>query len=246
MDWGSVAGLLLALTGIIVGQALEGGSPASLVQPASFVIVVFGTLGAVLLQSTLADFKSAMHKLALVFMAQVDDRNELLSRITLWSMVARKRGLISLETFLEDERDPFFYKGLRLLIDGVPIETIQAICSNELDQYEAQQRKAIKIWDSAGGYAPTLGILGAVVGLIHVMENLSEPSMLGSGIAVAFVATIYGVGIANLVFIPIANKLKVITQAQLVKREMFVEGLACIYHRENSMLVAERLSTYLV
>jgi chemotaxis protein MotA len=246
MDWGSVAGLVLALAGILVGQALEGGRLSSLVQPASFMIVMFGTLGAVLLQSKLSDFKRAVRKLPLVFIAQVDDRNELLSRATLWSMVARKRGLISLESFLEDERDPFFYKGLRLLIDGVSIETIKEICSNELDQYEALERSAIKIWDSAGGYAPTLGILGAVVGLIHVMENLSEPSMLGSGIAVAFVATIYGVGVANLVFIPIANKLKVLSQAQIVKREMFVEALSCIYNRENSMLVAERLSTYLV
>lgn len=133
-----------------------------------------------------------------------------------------------------------------MLIDGVPIETIKEIYNTELYQYGELERSAIKVWDSAGGYAPTLGILGAVVGLIHVMENLSEPSMLGSGIAVAFVATIYGVGFANLVFIPIANKLKVISQAQMVKREMFVEALSCIYYRENSMLVAERLSSYLV
>lgn len=246
MDWGSVAGLLLALASILIGQALEGGRIGSLVQPASFIIVMLGTLGAVLLQSKLSNFMRAMQKLALVFVRQVDDRNELLSRVTLWSMVARKRGLISLESFLEEESDPFIYKGLRLLIDGVPIETIKEIYNTELYQYGELERSAIKVWDSAGGYAPTLGILGAVVGLIHVMENLSEPSMLGSGIAVAFVATIYGVGFANLVFIPIANKLKVISQAQMVKREMFVEALSCIYYRENSMLVAERLSSYLV
>jgi chemotaxis protein MotA len=246
MDWGSFAGLILAFAGILLGQALEGGRVGSLVQPASFMIVMLGTLGAVLLQSKLSDFKRAMQKLSSVFITQDDGRKELLGRVTLWSMVARKRGLISLESFLEEEHDPFIYKGLRLLIDGLPIETIKEICSNEMDQYEALERSAIKVWDSAGGYAPTLGILGAVVGLIHVMENLSEPSMLGSGIAVAFVATIYGVGVANLVFIPIANKLKMISQAHIVKREMFVEALSCIYNRENSMLVAERLSTYLV
>jgi chemotaxis protein MotA len=246
MDWGSVAGIILAFAGILAGQALEGGRVSSLLQPASFMIVMLGTLGAVLLQGKLSDFINAMRKLSLVFIHQEDGRIELLSRITLWSMVARKRGLVGLESFLEEERDPFIYKGLRLLIDGIPIETIKEICSNDLDQYEAVERSAIKIWDSAGGYAPTLGILGAVVGLIHVMENLSEPNMLGSGIAVAFVATIYGVGIANLVFIPIANKLKTIAQAKMVKREMFIEALSCIYHRENSMLVAERLSSYLV
>lgn len=246
MDWGSVAGLLLAFAGILIGQAYEGGQIASLVQPAAFLIVMLGTVGAVLLQGKLSDFINAMKKLPLVFVYQVDDRIELLSRITLWSMVVRKRGLVSLESFLEEERDPFIYKGLRLLVDGVPIDTIKEICVNDLDQYEALERSAIKIWDSAGGYAPTLGILGAVVGLIHVMENLSDPSKLGSGIAVAFVATIYGVGFANLVFIPIANKLKAIAQTKMVKREMFVEALSCIYHRENSMLVAERLSSYLI
>src|SRR5690606_35225245 len=128
-------------------------------------------------------------------------------KINLWTMLARKDGILRLEAQMNAEKDPFGKKALRLMIDGIPPAKRQEICNIALDHYEANLRNAAKVWDSAGGYAPTIGIIGAVLGLIHVMENLSDPDMLGSGIAVAFVATIYGVGFANLVFLPIAYKL---------------------------------------
>ncbi len=245
MDWGSISGLVLALLGIIVGQSLEGGKIASLLQPAAFVVVTLGTLGAVLLQSKPSNFFNALRMLRWVFIPPPDDRNDLARRISLWGAIARKEGIIHLEPYLNTEKDPFVQKSLRMMIDGIPPQTIRDICKNDLEQYEIAQRGAIKVWDSAGGYSPTIGILGAVLGLIHVMENLSDPNMLGSGIAVAFVATIYGVGLANLVFIPIANKLKTITQFEISRREMLLEALASIGNGEHSIMIEERLSSYL-
>ena len=208
MDWSSLVGIGIALIGILFGQAIEGGHISSLLQPAAFIIVLCGTFGAVLLQTNAKNFMAGVLMVRQVFATPVDDRQALAKRISLWSNFARKEGIFMLESFLKKETEPFIQKGLRLMIDGTPPDKIREICAIDMHFYEIQQRNAAKVWNAAGGYAPTIGILGAVLGLIHVMENLSDPSRLGSGIAVAFVATIYGVGLANLVFLPISNKLK--------------------------------------
>lgn len=244
MDWGSIGGLLLALISVLVGQSIEGGNFSSLIQPTAFVVVVFGTLGAVLLQSQPKHFWLGMRMLQVVFVAPKDDSVQLSQKVMRWSNLARNHGMRRLEPYAKSEPEPFVKKGLHLLIDGIPAQTIQSIYQNDIYLYENTQLNAIKIWESAGGYAPTLGILGAVLGLIQVMEHLSNPNMLGAGIAVAFVATIYGVGLANLVFIPIANKLKIITQIEVHKREMFLDGLLSIANLEHSILLEERLSGY--
>ncbi|MBU3545125.1 flagellar motor protein [Polynucleobacter sp. MWH-Mekk-B1] len=246
MDWASIGGLTLALLGIFIGQSIDGGKLSSLLQPSAFVIVVFGTFGAVLLQSKSANFLSALNQIRWIFINPVDNRLEIAHRISMWSSVARKEGTLHLERFLDDEPDPLTQKCLRLVIDGIAPQTIRDICENELHQYEVNQRSAIKVWDSAGSYAPTIGILAAVIGLIHVMENLADPAMLGSGIAVAFVATIYGVGLANLVFIPIANKLKGITQTEVSRYEMIIDSLSSIANGEHTIIIDERLSGYLI
>jgi len=244
MDWSSIAGLLIALLGILAGQAIEGSSIWSLFQLAPFFIVVFGTLGAVLLQSKPETFIDGLRKLRTVFFVPYDDHAELSSRISAWSTIAKKEGALSLETYRAQETDPFILKGLQLLMDGFPAETIREICLNDLHEYEIRQRNAIKIWDSAGGYAPTIGILAAVMGLMHVMEKLTDPSLIGAGIAVAFVATIYGVGLANLFFIPVATKLKAYTQAEVRKYEMVIESISRIAAGENTVIVQERLASY--
>lgn len=245
MDWASIGGLLIALLGIIIGQSIDGGSLTSLFQPAAFITVVFGTIGAVLLQSKPKNFINGLRKLRTVFVVPIDTRVDLSTRVALWGMIARKEGTLRLEQHMENEPDPFAKKGLRLIIDGISPQVIRDICVNDLYQYESSQRSAIKIWDSAGGYAPTVGILAAVMGLIHVMEKLSDPSLLGSGIAVAFVATIYGVGLANLFFIPVANKLKMITQAEITKCEMLIESFISIANGEHTLVIEERLAAYL-
>jgi chemotaxis protein MotA len=157
----------------------------------------------------------------------------------------RKEGLLALESRLQTLADPFARKGLQLLVDGAAPEQIGEVMQIEIVGYEERLRRAARIWDSAGGYAPTIGILGAVLGLIRVMENLSDPERLGTGIAVAFVATIYGVGLANLVFLPIAGKLKTVIARQVVWREMLVEGLKAIAAGENPRIIAGKLEGYL-
>jgi chemotaxis protein MotA len=246
MDWASLGGIALALIGILLGQSMEGGRISSLLQPSAFFIVAFGTFGAVLLQSRLVNLKKGLSKLKYVFAEPQDQRTALALEISLWSSEVRKEGVLVLEHFMGTASDPFVKKILRLTIDGAPPQTIKEIGANDIYQYDLNERNAIKIWDSAGGYAPTVGILAAVMGLIQVMENLSDPTMLGSGIAIAFVSTIYGVGLANLLFIPIANKLKTLLQLEISKYEMLVESLAAIAYGEHTKVIEDRLSGYLL
>lgn len=245
MDWSSLSGIALALIGILLGQAIEGGRISSLVQPAAFLIVLCGTFGAVILQTNTKNFIAGILLIRQVFFPPIDDRQALANRVNMWSNFARKEGIFMLEPYLKRETEPFIKKGLRLMIDGTPPEKIREICAIDMHYYEVQQRNAVKIWNAAGGYAPTVGILGAVLGLIHVMENLSDPSKLGSGIAVAFVATIYGVGLANLVFLPISNKLRAIIQYEMMRREMLLNAWVSIAGGDHPRIVEERLLAYL-
>lgn len=245
MDIISILGLLLAVLAIIGGQILEGGHLGSLIQLTAFVVVIGGTAGAVMLQSSLPTFLRGMRMAKWVFVPPVLDGEPLIRSISQWSSMARKGGLLALEPAIEDVDDPFTRKGLQMLVDGAEPETLRETLQVEIDAHEEEQRRAAKVWEAAGGYAPTIGILGAVLGLIHVMENLSDPSKLGAGIAVAFVATVYGVGSANLLFLPIANKLKAIIAREITLREMLVEGLISVANGENPRLIERKLQGYL-
>lgn len=241
----SFAGLFLALLAIIGGQLLEGGSVGSLFQVTAFVIVIGGTAGAVMLQCALPVFFRGVRMAKWAFMPPPLDGDQLIADVANWSNTARRGGLLALEPAIEDIADPFAKRGLQMLIDGAEPEALRDALQVEVDAYETQQKQAAKVWEAAGGYAPTIGILGAVLGLIHVMENLSDPSKLGAGIAVAFVATVYGVGSANLIFLPIANKLKNIVAREIVLREMLIEGLISVANGENPRLIQRKLQGYL-
>ena len=244
MDWASVAGLALAIAGVLVGHTLDGGKFASLMQPAAFAIVVIGTFGAVLLQSERRSFMLGLRMLRWVFVPPKSGR-ELLSReIALWSLSARRDGLLSLEQYM-GTKDKFIQKGLRLVVDGIQPEKLRSLLENEINAYEFSQRQAARIWESAAGYAPTIGILGAVLGLIHVMENLSDPSRLGSGIAVAFVSTVYGVGLANLFFYPVGNKLKAIVSDKVAQYEILAEVFHDLATGDHTRVVDERVASLL-
>lgn len=245
MDFISLIGILLALSAVVGGQILEGGHVGSLLQITAFVIVIGGTAGAVMLQSSLPTFLRGMRMVKWVFVPPPLDAEPLIQHITQWSATARKGGLLALEPLIDDVADPFTRKGLQMLVDGAEPETLRDTLQVEIDAYEDQQRQAARVWESAGGYAPTIGILGAVLGLIHVMENLSDPSKLGAGIAVAFVATVYGVGSANLLFLPIANKLKSLIAREITLRHMLVEGLISVANGENPRLIERKLRGYL-
>lgn len=246
MDKTSIAGLSLGLVAIAGGQLLEGGHLSSLLQPAAFLIVIGGTLGAVMLQSPPRVFRDAMKLARWVFFSPVVDPGRLIGDIARWSQIARKEGLLSLEAHVIALRDPFAAKGLQLLIDGAEPEKIREVLEVEISAWESSLKAAARVWESAGGYAPTIGIIAAVMGLIHVMENLSDPSKLGSGIAVAFVATIYGVGAANMLFLPIARKLLANIVRVVTLREMLVDGLVGIAHGDNPHIIESRLRGYFV
>lgn len=245
MDWGSLIGVTLALAGILAAHLLDGGHISSLLQPAAFTIVFIGTLGAVLIQTRLPVFIRGIKMVRLVFNPPLDNRQTLVREINTWSHIARREGLLSLEPYMRNNRDAFVAKGLRLIIDGIDPLKLREILEAEIYAFEFEQRQAIKIWEAAGGYSPTIGILGAVLGLIHVMENLSDPTKLGGGIAVAFVATIYGVGFANLIFLPISNRLRSIVNQSIHQREMVVEALLSIATGENPRIIEERLASFL-
>lgn len=246
MDTISIIGLVVGIGAILGGQYLEGGHLSSLVQGTAFVIVIGGTLGAVMLQSPFPTFMRGMAMAKWVFVPPFLAQQELIERVVEWSQTARKEGLLALEGYLVELTDPFLRKGLQLLVDGAEPERLREVLEVEIHAQEDQMKLAARVWESAGGYAPTVGILGAVMGLIHVMENLSDPSKLGAGIAVAFVATIYGVGFANLIFLPVAKKLLAHVSRQSTVRDMLVDGLVGIANGDNPRIIESRLQGYLV
>ena len=245
MDKISILGLLLGIVAIVGGQILEGGHVGSLSQPTALLIVLGGTMGAVMLQSPYATFVRGVKMVRWVWYPPVVDYQQLNKQIASWSQVSRREGLLALENVMNQLKDDFARKGLQLLVDGAEPERLREVMEVEINTYEQELKLSAKIWEAAGGYSPTIGILGAVLGLIHVMENLSEPSKLGAGIAVAFVATIYGVGLANLVFLPMSNKLKAHINRLIVQREMIVDGLVGIANGDNPRIIESRLQGYI-
>ncbi|MDD5176093.1 MAG: flagellar motor protein [Sterolibacterium sp.] len=245
MDKLSFFGMLLGIGAIVGGQVIEGGHISSLIQPAAFVIVVGGTFGAVLLQSSVKTFVAGMQMTKWVFSPPVHSPAPLISRVVKWSNIARKEGLLSLEAQVNLLADPFERRGLQMLVDGIEPDRLRDLLEIETEAYEAQLKLSARVWESAGGYSPTIGILGAVMGLIQVMENLSDPSKLGSGIAVAFVATIYGVGLANLVFLPVAKKLLSNISNLVVLRAMFIDGMIGIANGDNPRVIESRMEGYI-
>jgi chemotaxis protein MotA len=245
VDLASLLGLLLAVAGIVIGHTLDGGKFSSLMQPAAFAIVVVGTLGAVLLQTRRKSFIRGLRMLAWVFKTPPDRRQQLAREIHLWSLSARRDGLLSLEQYMA-KADPFIQKGLRLVVDGIQPDKLKSLLDTEINNYEFRERQAARIWESAAGYAPTVGILGAVLGLIHVMENLSDPSRLGAGIAVAFVSTVYGVGLANLFFYPVGNKIKSIVAERVNQYEILGDVFHDIATGDYTRVIEERVACLLV
>ncbi|MBV8680424.1 MAG: flagellar motor protein [Aquitalea sp.] len=245
MDKISIIAIVMGLTAIIAGQAIEGGNIGSLLQLTAFMIVIGGTMSAVMLQSTPKQFMAGMRMVKWIFQPPLQDYEKLIREVVNWSHSARRSGLLSLEGYVGQQKDPFTRKALQMVVDGAEPEVLRGVMDVEIGMFEHARKQAARIWESAGGYSPTMGILGAVLGLIHVMENLSDPSKLGAGIAVAFVATVYGVGSANLFFLPVANKLKHLVAGEIAMKEMVVEGLVAIANGENPRIIESRLRSFL-
>ena len=245
MDMLSLIGVVMAFVAIIGGNYLEGGHINALVNGPAALIVFGGTFGAALLQTPVSHFKRAMQIVSWVMFPPQVNMLDAINRVIGWSMTARKHGLLGLESVAEAEMDLYAQKGLQLLVDGMESEGIRSILEVDLYTQEDRDLQAAKFYECMGGYAPTIGIIGAVMGLIHVMGNLADPSQLGSGIAVAFVATIYGIGSANLLFLPTASKLKVSVMRQSRYRELLLEGILSIAEGENPRSIELKLQGFM-
>ena len=241
MDKSSVFGLALALGGIFLGLFLEGGSILQIVQPTAAMIVFGGTLGAVMIQFPLRVVIAATLRLGQVFVDTSKDPNVVIQEIVGYAQKARKVGIVSLDHELDKVSDPFLRKSLMLAVDGTEPEEIRKMMELELDNQSEHEEHLPRVFESAGGFAPTIGIIGAVLGLIQTMQHLDNISEVGRGIAVAFVATIYGVGSANLFFLPVSGKIKIRIRQEQVLREMMLEGVISILEGMNPRMLETML-----
>ncbi len=245
MQLTTILGLIIGVSGIFFGNLLEGGSVGSLFQLTAACIVFGGTLGATILSNRVEDLTLALNYLGLAFFSsEAKDRAQIASEIMASAQLARRETVLSLEKSLTKFRDPFMRSVYRFVIDGVDPEVLRRIFEEEIAVSERRKMAAAKVWSDAGGFAPTIGIIGAVLGLISVMANITDTSMLGQGIAVAFVATIYGVGSANLIFIPIANKLKSLIRFRAETEHMILEGALSVVGGLNPYLIEQKMRAF--
>lgn len=245
MDILTILGLAMGFGAVIGGQVLEGGSLHSITQFTAAIIVFGGTIGAVLVNYPMSTFLLALKNAKMALLNTKADPKKLIKELSELAAVARKDGLLALEGRIKKVEDPFLKKGLQLVVDGTEPKLTREILEIEITYSEEYHHASAKVFESAGGYSPTIGILGAVLGLIHVMENLADPTKLGSGIAVAFVATVYGVGSANLVYLPLAGKLKFKMREEAIIKELIIEGLISLSEGENPRRVEEKLAGFL-
>ncbi|MGE0762870.1 MAG: flagellar motor protein [Bdellovibrionales bacterium] len=239
-------GLLIGIGGILLGNIMEGGHVSALLQAAAAFVVFGGTFGAMMVSNRSEDLRRGMKLLRLAFTKESSEfKKGIAAQIVEAAQLARRESILALEGRINTFATPHMRSVFRFLIDGVEPETLKQIFLNEVQQEERRQMAAARIWMDAGGFAPTIGIIGAVLGLIHVMANLTDTSALGQGIAVAFVATIYGVGAANLIFIPLANKMQRQIKEESNLKHMVIDGAVAIISGLNPYIIQEKLAAYL-
>jgi len=245
MDIASIIGICLGLGAVFGGAALEGLHMGALVQPTAAMIVCGGTLAATCVSFPLPTLLQALKDLKKVFLPPKEDPEGVIKNIINYAAKARRNGLISLEQEAQTVKDTFTKKGISLVVDGIDPQKLRETMEIELGSFKEHGKGSAEVFESAGGFAPTIGIIGAVLGLIHVMSNLSDASKLGGGIAVAFVATIYGLMLANIFCIPFGTKLKHRLKEELLQKEMVIEGLIAIQNGENPHFIEQKLRAYL-
>ncbi len=245
MELTTVLGIIVGIGGILLGNLIEGGHVATLGQAAAAVIVLSGTCGAVMISCTREDIRQGLRMLRWVFSTKYDPPIEkIMSEILDCAKIAKKESIMALEQKVPSLSDPFLQRVLTSVIDGTDPEILKDLFYQQIHVEESRLLSGAKVWTDAGGYSPTIGILGAVLGLIHVMSNLSDTSKLGSGIAVAFVATIYGVGLANLLFLPVGNKIKKKISQHMNAKELIVEGCLSIHKGLNTLVVEQKIEAF--
>jgi len=245
MDIASIGGIILAIAGILTGMMVEGGSISQITQPTAAMIVIGGTVGAVMLQFPMNIFIAALKQAMKIFVSRSSDGEAIVAQLVKFANKARRSGIISLDQDLPGIEDPFLKQALMLAIDGTEPSEVRKIMQMEIDIKSEMEEKIPQVFEAAGGYSPTVGIIGAVIGLIQVMQHLNNIDEVGRGIAVAFVATIYGVALANLIFLPAAGKLKIRHREEQMMKEMMLEGIISILEGMNPRMIETKLRTFL-
>ena len=245
MDKASFFGVLVAIAAILAGLLLEGGNLGQILQPTAAMIVFGGTLGAVLLQFPLSAVLDAFRRLGHIFLTPKDENLRLIQQLVSFANKARRSGVVSLDSDLKTIDEPFLRQALTLAVDGTEPAELRKIMSLSMDSRGDIEERLPAVFDSAGGFSPTIGILGAVLGLIQVMQHLDKIEEVGRGIAVSFVATIYGVGVANLFFLPAAGKLRIRIHEEQQRRHMMLEGVISILEGINPRMLEVKLSGFL-
>lgn len=244
MDLATIIGLIMGFGAVIGGAALEGLHLHALVQPTAAMIVLGGTFGAAFISFPLEVVIGAFKDVKKI-LGGSPKNDELIAEICGFAAKARKNGIIALEQDAQSHKDRFMKKAISLSVDGVEPKDIRELMEIDLGATEEHAKMSAEFFEAAGGYAPTIGIIGAVLGLIHVMSNLEDTSKLGAGIAVAFVATIYGLITANILCLPIATKIKHRTKEEMVSKEIIIAGIVAIQNGENPRFIEERLRSYM-
>jgi chemotaxis protein MotA len=244
MDLATIIGLVMGFGAVFGGAALEGVHLKALIQPTAAMIVLGGTFGATFICFPLSAIISAFKEAKTAFLPNKVDHEGVVKDIINYATKARRNGLISLEQEAQAVKDPFIKKGISLVVDGIDPQKLRETLEADITAYEDHFKHSVEFYEAAGGFAPTIGIIGAVLGLIHVMGNLSDSSKLGGGIAVAFVATIYGLMVANIICLPIGTKLKIRMKEEVLRRVMILEGLIAIQNGENPHFIEQKLKAY--
>ncbi len=244
MDKTTIPGIVFSLAMILIGQKLEGGHAGSLLQLTAFMIVVGGTIGAVLVSYPLSEVMAGTKSIKLAIQEKPNDIVSLMAQLVDLATIARRDGVLALESKMAEIKDPFLKRALGFLVDGVEASVARSTLEMEIDVEQEEGNVNAKLWGDFGALCPTVGVLGAVLGLIHVMENLDNPSALGPGIATAFVATVYGVGVANLIALPISNKIKRRVHIEKERKTLIAEGVLSIQEGLNPRILEEKLKSY--
>lgn len=244
-DLGSVIGVPLAIVVVLGAQWLEGGALRTLLQPTAALVVFGGTLAALLVSYPMSAVRGTWRAVVRTFEAPLEPDERLVRRLTEYATRARRKGIGALEGEVAEVNDPFLSRAIELITDGFRGPEVRRLLETDSLTRELHDEEPADVLEAAAGYAPTLGILGAVLGLIHVMENLAAPSRLGAGIAVAFVATVYGVGTANLLLLPMATKIRARARAEALTREVVIEAISAIQMNQHPRLVEQHLSAFL-
>lgn len=245
MDLATIVGIVFAISALLVAVVLEGGHPTALLNLPAFVIVFGGTFGVTVACFPISAIKMVPKWIGVAMKENKSNTQGMIKKIVELAETARREGILKLENMLEDIEDQFLRQGVTLVVDGTDYEVTKTILRTELELMEERHRMGAKFFDAAGGYAPTMGIIGTVMGLVHVLGNLSDTASLGGAIATAFIATLYGVASANILWLPIATKLKVRNESEVLTREIIMEGVLAIQAGESPRIIEDRLKSFL-